>query len=242
MKRLYAALLAFFLLLSPALAREGRADSLWDSLGDWLDRTWRDASDLARDACGDASRWIGQVWDDSSEWVSEIWGDVSDRAAEAYRNAGAWWAETFEAVTDRAGGAWDWIRTEAAARKPEFVRGMEAVREAVSARGKDAEAAVRNRFDALLEKLDLGPEDAQRVWDSVRAYAERKGIPPLAAETLALPYLFRLTEDAEGAEENMPAVAVAQYLTAAIEKLGVRTAEGAEALLDQLRDALESVR
>ena len=90
MKRLCAALLAFFLLLSPALAREGRADSLWDSLGDWLDRTWRDASDLARDAWGDASRWIGQVWDDSSEWVSEIWGDVSDRAAEAYRNAGAW--------------------------------------------------------------------------------------------------------------------------------------------------------
>ncbi len=220
------------------------ADHALEDASAWASRAWTDASAWIDGAWGDASKWVEQAWNGSSEWVTEIWGDVSAWAVRTFDSASgtvsAWWEETFNTVTEKADDPWSWITEEAKGNKA-FAQNAEKVKQAVTAEGADAEARVKETFDALMAELGHTAEDSQKVWDTVRAYAAEKGIDPLTAAKLALPYLLKLTVDGGTASGGIPAVAVAQYLTAIAEKQGTVTGDSADALLKQLTEALGTV-
>ena len=255
MKRFFSLFLVLCLICPAALAEEEKPRSFWDSVGGWFSQTaedvsdwasgaWKDASKWVKGAWGDASQWVEQAWNDSAEWVTDIWGDVADWATDAYDSASdsakAWWAKTFNTVTKSTENAWNWLTEEIDSLKPEVRENLDLVREAASAAGDSAEAAVRDAFDQMLAKLDLNENDARKVWETVSAYADQKGISRLTAARLALPYLLQLTIDSAESDTGIPAVAIAQYLTAIMEKQGVGTDETADELVEQLRQALEA--
>jgi len=253
MKRLAALLVTLCMLLSCAPAEEESPQKgFWESVGEWLDhavedtanwagQTWQDAGQWLSGTWGDASVWVEKTWNDSSKWVGDIWGDVSAWAADTYENASgsvnAWWTETFDHVTETADGAWTWVQEEAATLETEWKDALETVGEAVSAQGEEAEKKLRGAFDSLTAKLGLTEEDAGKVWATLEAYAGQKGISTAAAVRLALPYLFQLALEGEKAG-SAPAIAIAQYLTAALEKTGVSSEKDAAELAAKLEEAL----
>ena len=250
MKRFVTLLIILCLALTPIMA-EG--ESIWDSIGGWfgqawedttrwVSQAWSDASKWVEGAWGDASKWVEQAWNDSSKWVTDIWGDVSAWISESYESAtgsiGVWWAETFKKVTQTAYNTWGWLADESSALSAESRETLSNIRDAVSATGTDAEAKVKDAFAAMLGKLQLSDEDSQKVWKTVQSYAEQNGISQLEASKIALPYLLQLTIDGAESKNNIPAVAVAQYLTAVFEKLNVTSTEAVSGMIDQLNEVL----
>ena len=224
--------------------------SLWDSIGgwfgqaaedvsNWASQAWSDTTNWIEGAWGDSSKWVEQAWSDSSGWVSNIWGDVSTWAAETYETTSnsisVWWAETFNKVTESATNPWNWLSEETASLRTELRDVLNDVKDAAAS---DDEAKVRKTFRELAEILNLTEENSERIWSTINAYAEQKGIAPLTAMKLALPYLFQLTNDSGEAKDSIPAIAIAQYLTAIIEKLNVKTSEDANGLIEQLNTVL----
>ena len=253
MRRFVVLLLILYMSCSAVLAEEEQPKTVWDSIGGWLGQAWEDtsgwvsqawsdASKWVEGAWGDDSKWVEQAWNDSSEWVTDIWGDVSAWAAETYESAtgsiGAWWTETFISVTETAGNPWGWLVEEASTLQPEASATLSNVKEAVMADDDDAETIVKATFIAMLKALKLNDEDSQKVWKTIEAYADQKGISKLAASKLALPYLFQLTVDSAESQDGIPAIAIAQYLTAIVEKLNVNATDDADHLIDQLNEAL----
>lgn len=217
----------------------------WEDTSGWVSQAWSDASKWVEGAWGDASKWVEQAWNDSSQWATDIWGDVSTWASETYESAsgsiGAWWAETFNTVTETTSNPWEWLTEEVKALEPETLKTLSTVKEAAMANEGDAEAKVKAAFFAMLNTLKLNDEDSEKVWDTIEAYASQKGISKLAASKLALPYLFQLTIDSAQTQESIPAIAIAQYLTAIVEKLNVDTTDMANQLVDQLNEALKVI-
>lgn len=256
MKRIVVLLLALSMSCSAALAEEEQPKTVWDSIGGWfgqawedasgwVSQAWKDASKWVEGAWGDASKWVEQAWNDSSEWVTDIWGDVSTWVSETYESAsgsiGAWWAETFITVTETASNPWSWLVEETATLHPESLASLSNVKEAIMANDGDSETRVKATFTAMLKVLKLNDEDSQRVWETIEAYANQKGISKLAASKLALPYLFQLTIDSVESQDGIPAIAVAQYLTAIVEKLNISSTDDADQLIDQLNEALVGI-
>ncbi len=264
MKRFISILLVLCLVSPSALAEEEQQKSVWDSIGGWFDQAaedtadwasqawedtsgwvsqaWTDASNWVEGAWGDASQWVEQAWNDSSGWVTDIWGDVSSWANETIESAsgsiGAWWAQTFNTVTETSSNPWKWLADESTTFQPEDLATLSKIKEAIMSSDSDAEAKVKTIFTALLKTLKLSDEDSQKVWDTVESYANQKGISKLAATKLALPYLLQLTIDSSESQDSIPAIAIAQYLTAIIEKLSVNSTDSANALIDQLNEVL----
>lgn len=256
MKRFATLVLILIMSCSFALAEEEQPKSVWDSIGGWfgqawedtsgwVSQAWSDASKWVEGAWGDASKWVEQAWNDSSQWVTDIWGDVSTWASETYESAsgsiGAWWAETFNTVTETTSNPWEWLTAEAKTLQPEALKTLSDVKEAAMSNGSDAEEKVEVVFLAMLKTLKLNDEDSEKVWSTVEAYANQKGISKLAASKLALPYLFQLTIDSTETQEGIPAIAIAQYLTAIVEKLNVSTTEVASQFVDQLNEVLNGI-
>lgn len=256
MKRFLAMVLAVCMMASMALAEEKEEKSVWDSVGGWLNQAWKDTSDWVsqkwpevskwvENAWGDASKWVEKSWKDAPQWLQDTWGDVSTWARETYETASgavtAWWTETFETVTPETGNPWSWIKEEAAAYQQEELETLSKVKETVAAEGSAAEAKVKEMFISLLKKMALNDEDTEKVWFTIESFAEYKGVSKLAACKLALPYLFQLTVDSARSAEPIPAIAVAQYLTAIVEKYSVNTTETANTILKQLNEALGEI-
>ena len=254
MKRCLIFTLILCLACSAALAEEEQPKSVWDSIGgwfsqaaedtsSWVSQAWSDASKWVEGAWGDASKWVEQAWNDSSTWAVEIWGDVSTWAVDTYDNASgavsSWWTETFNNVTESKTDAWSWITEESASLNDAFREELAAIQSAISNNEIDTVKAV---FDKLLSQLGLTDEDADKVWSTVRSYAEEKGISHLTAAKLALPYLFQLTVDGGNSNNGIPAIAIAQYITAIVEKLNVSSEHDANELVQQLSEILEGIK
>lgn len=256
MKRFFAVLLIFFMVFPHAKAEKEEQKSVLDSIGGWFGQAWEDtsgwvshawsdASKWVQGAWGDASQWVEQAWNESSQWATEIWGDVSTWASETYESAsgsiGAWWADTFNTVTETASNPWEWLAEGTKTLQPEAVKTLSTVKEAVMSNDSDAETKVKTTFTAMLKALKQNDEDSQKVWDTVAAYAIQKGISKLTVVKLVLPYLFQLTIDSAEAQDGIPAIAIAQYLTAIVEKLNVNTTDMAEQLVGQLNEVLNGI-
>lgn len=256
MKRFFAVLLIGSMMFSMAAAEEEEHKSVLDSIGGWfgqawedtsgwVSQAWSDASKWVEGAWGDSSKWVEQAWNDSSKWATDIWGDVSTWASETYESAsgsiGAWWAEAFNTVTETTSNPWEWLTAEAKTLQPEALKTLSDVKEAAMSNGSDAEDKVKATFFSMLKTLKLNNEDSEKVWNTMEAYANQKGISKMAASKLALPYLFQLTIDSAETQEGIPAIAIAQYLTAIVEKLNVSTTEAAGQLVDQLNEVLSGI-
>ena len=256
MKRFATLVLILIMSCSFALAEEEQPKSVWDSIGGWfgqawedtsgwVSQAWSDASKWVEGAWGDASKWVEQAWNDSSQWVTDIWGDVSTWTSETFESAstsiGIWLAERLTSVTEKASNPWEWLIVETKSLQPNALMTLSTIKEAVESNDNDAETIVKTAFVAMLKELKLNDEESQKVWDTIAAYAGQKGISQITASKLALPYLFQLTVENAEVQNDIPAIAIAQYLTAIIEKLGVKSTEEANQLIDQLNEALRGI-
>ena len=217
------------------------ADDAWKNAASWAEGAFKDASAWIDSAWGDAARWLGDAWTDSSSWVSGIWGDVSGWIAEngsaAADAVGAWWAETFSEITGVAGDAWEWLKDRGSELKESEL--FTAVKEAIASAGSAGEE-LKPVLESLLKKLELGREEIEKVWLTLKTYAEENGISLANTVKLALPYLLQLTVDS-AAEGSVPAVAVAQYLTAVLEKLSSTEGGLSDGLVNRLMNALKGI-
>ena len=237
----------FALFLALCLAASCACADAKESVLDWLSQAWDDvagawdgASEWIDDAWGSASGWIGEAWNDSAGWAKEIWGDVSEWATAQMGSADKWLIDAFDAVTDTAGSAWEWIDKTAGDLYPlleetygEITRSAQ---DGFSAAG-DTVTAV---WQELLKELNLEDGDISKVLDSIKAYAEEKGITPAALEELLTPYLAKLTADSrELGDGELPAITVTQYLTGIAEKIGIETEGQVDRLLEELGKILD---
>lgn len=255
MKRISVLLLAIMLIFTYAHAEEEEPKSVWNNIGSFFSNTWSSVSDFAGNAWngaaqwiegawGDTSKWVEQAWNDTSTWAVDIWGDASTWVVETYESASgtvsAWWAQTFNTVTDNVENKWAWLAEEKTRLQVQYGPVVENLKAVVNSSGEAEKQEVQQVFDELLSRLGLDEGNKQKVWDTMKAYAEQKGISESAMEKLVLPYLLQLVIDSEGTGDSIPAIAVAQYLTGVVEKLGVSSNEDAFALIDQLRETLEA--
>lgn len=254
MKRCLIFGLILCLTCSVAFAEEEQSKSIWDSIGgwfnqaaedtsNWVSQAWSGASKWTEGAWGDASKWVEQAWNGSSTWATEIWGVVSTWAVDTYDNAtgtvSSWWTETFNSVTKYKNDTWNWITEESASSNAKFKEELTTIQSAIL----DSEVdAVKTVFDKMISQLGLTDEDAEKVWSTVKSYAEEKGISHLTAAKLALPYLFKLTVDGGTSNNGIPAIAIAQYITAIVEKLNISSEHDANELVQQLSKTLEAIK
>lgn len=255
MKRFFAILLVLCMMLPMAVAEEENRSVLdtiggwfrkaWEDTSGWVSQAWENASKWMKGAWGDASKWVEQAWNESSQWVIEIWGDVSTWASETYENAsgsiGAWWTKTFNTVTETTSNLWGWLAEETAALQSETREILSSIKEAVMTNDGDAETKVKSVFFVILKKLNINDEDSQKVWNTIEAYAKQKGISKLAVSRLALPYLLQLIIDSMESQSGIPAIAIAQYLTAIVEKLNINSTDTANQLIEQLNEVLGGI-
>lgn len=210
----------------------------WDRVTTWAKDAWQSASEWLDQAWGEASEWVGRAWNESSEWVMEIWGEASAWASDSYQVVSQWMVETFDQVTESAQNAWQWLKEETATLSEQSRATLERIRQAIEARENDAD--VKASFYELLEQLGVTGEDADKVWKTIQAYAKEKGISTEDAARLALPYLFQLTVNSEtDPSVSASPLAIAQYLTAVFEKMGIQDDAQADELLQQLETVLE---
>ena len=222
------------------------SSSTWKDVSDWAENVWNDVSSWVDNAWGDASEWVTKAWNDSSEWISDIWGDASSWAAESYdsvaKTVNTWWIDTFDAVTTSAKDKWIWFKQSVSTWDTQAMEFVRQIKDSLHAETDDSEKKIHDTFTDLLDKLNIRGSDADKVWETIRAYAEQKGISPILAEKLTLPYLLQLAVDSSAESSgSIPAIAVAQYLTAVIEKEDINSDETADQLVDELKDILDSI-
>ena len=244
-----------FLLINAAMAEEDNKNNVfesigsffsntWDNVSSWSEARWTDFSSWVNGAWGDASKWVSQVWNDSSTWVTDIWGDASNWVVESYESAsdsiGAWWAKTFNRVTVTDDNAWNWLRESATDINSQSILLLSQMKDAIIS-SEDAEQKAKDTFYLLLANLNISESDAENIWKTIQAYSDEKGIASLTAVRISLPYLWQLAIDNDlESNGNIPAVAVAQYLTAIYEKMGIISESSATDYIEQLIEVLES--
>ncbi len=207
----------------------------------WAEDTWKEAAKWVEGSWGDAAKWVEKTWNNSSSWLAGIWGDLSSWASDSIDSAGAWWKETFNKVTEVSDNVWSWFTAAAYGADTAFYEDYNRLKDAVTDAGSATLESVKNAYMPLLKKLGMDDQDAEKVWKTVLAYADQKGLDQLTTATLALPYLFKLTVDASLSDgKSIPPVAAAQFLTAALDKLNIDSAATAEKLLKQLKDLVAS--
>lgn len=232
-KRMVAVILAACMLFGCASADEGQKSifdaiggwfgQAWEDASKWVSQAWEDASKWISQAWGDASKWVDQAWNDSSKWVEEIWGEASTWAAETFQNVSnsvsAWWQETFNQVTKTGENAVTLIEAQKKALAPENRELFQEMIDAISNTQDDAEEELHRTMLEFGKKLKIGEADAEKIWDTIKAYAAQKGMTTVQAVKLVLPYMYQLIENSRNQTgETVPAITVAQFLTGAIEK------------------------
>ena len=255
MKKWFALILSVVMIgtfVPSSLAEDGASEAL-NSLGSLLSGAWDQVSELAAGALedasawvddnwGDASKWVEQAWNDSSAWAESIWGDVSAWASETYGTAsaaaGAWMAETLNNLKGAEADTWAWLQDSSGAMAAQGGELLQKMKDALADPDEDLQK-VRSLFEETLKELELSEADIEKVWATVQAYAQQKGLSAQKVTRLILPYLVQLkTEYENGVNGTIPAISIAQYLTAVVEKLGVATEKAADALIAQLNEAL----
>ncbi|MBR3334617.1 MAG: hypothetical protein IKG23_10035 [Clostridia bacterium] len=258
-----AVLLSLCLMVSCAYAESG--GDVLESIGGWFSQAWEDTSKWAEQALDDASKWAEEVWKDAPAWIenawgdaskwieqawnkafpklTEIWGDVSGWADGVYNSVtetvSAWWPDTFRKVTEAKDKAWGWIQSASEEVRTKitekYLQLLSEEGKEESDGGKPTEEACRD----LLKKLNLSDDDIGKVLETVRVYADQNGISVETLEQIMLPYLVQLAEDASSSQDGqIPAIAVAQYLTGIMVEKGIGTEEDARRMVNILKETL----
>ena len=258
MKKACFIILAFLVMCTSvacALAEEAKKGTIesigaffsdaWNNVSDWVDTAINDTSAWIESAWGDASTWIDKTWNDTATWATEIWGDASTWTEKSFNSASEsvsiWWTETFSAVTDTSQKVWDWVKEDVSLSTDSIVY-MKQIKAVISLNGDEASNQVKALFYELLGKVNIVEKEADRIWQTINAYATSRGLSQLSTEKLSLPYLFKLAMDEQlETSRSIPAIAVAQYLTGIYEKLGVQSDDIADKLLVSLTEVLGNI-
>lgn len=258
MKRILSILIILCMIFPTAIAEEeqSESESIWDSIGGWFSQAaedtsqwasqaWEDMTSWISNAWGDASKWVSQVWNDSSDWISGIWGDASTWATQTYQDVSesvtTWWTDTFNQVTEKANNSWEIITEQRENLHEENKELFEKMIEAAGQAGDTAEENLHQTINVFLSKLNMSSAETEKIWTTIKAYAEEKGIAVADAAKIAMPYLYQLiTDSQEEANGSIPAIAVAQYLTAVIEKNLSENGEDTQSIVNGLNEALNS--
>ena len=199
--RVLSFILLFTLLFSCASADES------DPFGDWLS----EMSKWAEQAGDEVSKWAEQAGTDISRWAEQAGVDISKWA----EDVPGWIEGAWSDVSKWVGQAWDGTSEWAAGKWSEF------------SQWADAEKRIDEAYTYLLGRI-LNQDDIPKVMDSIKSFAEGKGITNASVKVILLPYLARLVTDSQkpGSGE-LSADGVARYLTGVIETLGIENEEQA---------------
>jgi len=252
--RRFIALFLILCLAVPAACAEEDNESLKDAVLDWInqaaqdaskwaDDAWKTASEWLTQAWGDASKWVSQAWNHTSGWAVDIWGDASTWAKGVYDSASGavstWLVETFDQVTKNGADTWEWIQNESKETRDQIAEKYHDISAIAREGAAEAEQQIRAAYEKVLKSMGLNDEDVGKVWETIRAYAAEKGITIASIQKIMFPYLVKLAmESLKQGTPVIPAITVAQFLTAVIEKQNVKTEEQAQDLLDNLDGVL----
>jgi len=219
-------------------------EQAWGDASKWVDQAWKDAPAWLETAWGDASKWVEQAWKDSSEWAVSIWGDVSTWASGTFQSASgsvsAWWTETFKKVTEAKDQTWGWIRSASGSVRAKIIDIYLKVTAGERKDSPDAGQTMDEVYTDLLKKLNLNDEDTGKVLETIGVYAERNGMSVDSVEQIMLPYLVQLVEDSSLAKNGqIPAIAVAQFLTGIMVEEKIGTEEDAQRMIHTLKETLD---
>lgn len=218
-------------------------EQAWNDASKWVEQAWKDASAWLENAWGDASKWIEQVWNDASPKLIEIWGDVSTWATGVYNSVtesvSAWWIDTFKKVTETKDQAWSWIKSTSEDIRSKIVENYLLLLAKVQNGSSNGEKSKEEVYTDLLKKLNLNDADIVKVLQTIKVYADQNGITVESLEEIMLPYLVQLIEDASLAQNGqIPAIAVAQYLTGIMVEEGIGSEEDAQRMINTLKETL----
>lgn len=211
----------------------------WEDTSGWVEGAWKDATHWIDGAWGDASGWVEQAWNDSSAWVVDIWGDVSGWTVDTYNNVAgglsAWWVETFDKVTDKSENAWDWFKASLPDLKDKIPDYLTQSINVILAEDDSSDDELYNTYLTVLKSFGIDDTGAMKVWETIMAYSVQKGFSAVKCAKIMLPYLLelRLTQ-IESADTAIPAIAISQYLTGIIEKLGIGSDDIAVQFIEKL--------
>lgn len=212
-------------------------EGAWDDSTKWIEGAWNDTTAWLDGTWGDASKWIGQAWNKSSAWVSNIWGDASGWVSDT---AIPWVVDTFNSIiSDDSDDVWEWMQKEKDHLMEPGIDLINKVKTAITSEDDDTEEKLKTTIFVMLDMLGIVETDAEKVWETITADAEQKGISPISLAKIAIPYLLRLcANSSDQAIKSIPAKAIAQYITGVIEKLGVKDNAMADELVQQLNDII----
>jgi len=165
------------------------------------------------------------IWGDASTWVTETAHTVSESVSN-------WWVDTFQTVTDKTNGALEWVGNESEAFKSTLKEKYTDIAAAAKDGIANAGESIKNVYEDLLKKLNLNEIDTAKILETLKVYADKIGVSVTTVAAALLPYLVKIVIESTVTGKSIPAVAVAMFLTAVIDKLDVTTEEQAEQLVD----------
>jgi len=198
---------------------------LWDSVKSWIGEKW-----------GSASEWVEKTWNSSSDWITNIWGDASTWVTDTYNSVsesvGAWWIDVFNTVTEKTDKAMEWVGNESEAFKSMLSEKYKDISTAAGDSIANAGESIKKTYDDLLKKLNLEDVDIEKILETIRQYAAMINVSAETVATALLPYLVKLVIESTVTGKSIPAVAVAMFLTAVVNKMDITTAEQAQQVVN----------
>ena len=181
---------------------------------------------------GSVLDWLRNAWEDTKNWTENAWNDTTTWTGDAWNNVKGWWVDTFQTVTDKTNGALEWVGNESEAFKSTLKEKYTDIAAAAKDGIANAGESIKNVYEDLLKKLNLNEIDTAKILETLKVYADKIGVSVTTVAAALLPYLVKIVIESTVTGKSIPAVAVAMFLTAVIDKLDVTTEEQAEQLVD----------
>ena len=207
-------------------------DDAWNNVKHWVGNTW-----------GSASEWVEKTWNSSSDWIFTIWGDtstwISDEYDKATESVSAWWVDTFNDVTEKTDVAMEWVGKESEVFRSTLNETYKNITSTAKEDIANTGESIKSTYEELLRKLNFSDIEIEKIIETINEYAAMIGLPVGSIAVALLPYLVKLVIQSTMTGKSIPAVAVAMFLTAVIDKLDITTERQAEQLVNGFVEHLD---
>jgi len=242
-KRIVALVLAVCLCASFAFAEDEKEEKEEKkSVTEKMTEAWNDTKSWVGDAWGHASEWVTDTWNSGSEWVTDVWGDASTWVSENYDSAAksvsSWWTGMIDAAGSKANNAWKWIGQESQAFVSTVSEKYEDIRAAAQKGLTEAGDSIKKVYEDLLKKLNLDDIDIAKILETIKTYAAKIGVSSAKVAIILLPYVVKTVNESITTGKSIPAIVVAQLLTAVANELELNKEGQADLLIEKLVEAL----
>lgn len=269
MKCFVCILLVFCLTFSSAFAEEEKKDSIWKSIGDWIDQAtketsnwasdaWKHAFDWAESAWNNSSAWASQTWEDALSWTNQAWQDTSGWTAQAWIDSAKWVSQTWSESSDWTATNWDhfivWINTITAGSPYSWIKdatlndGIIAYDRFVELRSflnsNPDETQIRLMYDKMLSELSILNEDKGILWNMIQSQDSINGCSVEQIAMLTMPYIIKLQVEGEsviGDDAIFSGPVVGQYLLTSLEAMHIDSSDVADMRLKIMKATLDGL-